>query len=279
MTTDEHALQAYFRARPRVLIAFSGGVDSAVLALVAHRALGDDMLAVTGISPAVPERDRVQAVEFCQQHGIPHRLLETREFQDPNYLANPHNRCYFCKSELFRGLEQLRQELEWDVIAEGTNTSDLRGHRPGQQAAQEARVIAPYLDLSIDKDGVRAIARACDLSLAEKPATACLASRIPTGTAIDPAILRRVDQAEDFLRSLGLQQVRVRHHGELARIEVEPQEFARCLAAHAAIASALRDLGYRYVTLDLHGYRTGSTAGVMTSRTTTARDHGIATAS
>lgn len=278
MTTD-HALQSYFRPRPRILIAFSGGVDSAVLAFVAHHVLGDKMLAVTGISPAVPERDRRQAVEFCLQHGIPHRLLETREFQDPNYLANPHNRCYFCKSELFRGLEQLRRELGWDAIAEGTNTSDLHGHRPGMQAAHEARVIAPYLDLSIDKDGVRAMARACGLSLAEKPATACLASRIPTGTAIDPVILRRIDQAEDFLRSLGLEQLRVRHHGELARIEVEPHSFARCFAAHDAIVRTLRGLGYRYVTLDLQGYRTGSTAGVITPHPMPANDRAIASAS
>lgn len=251
-------LTEYFKARESVVVALSGGVDSAVLAVVAHQALGQAMMAVTGDSPSVPARDREGASDFCRRHGIPHRLVPTQEFSDPQYLANAGDRCFFCKQELFRCLDTVRQTAGLAWIAEGTNLSDLGAHRPGLRAkAQAPTVIAPYLDLGIDKAGVRAIARHLNLEVAEKPASACLASRIPVGTRVDAAVLRQIDAAEDQLRRLGLPQVRVRHHGTLARIEVPREAFDQCLAAQAQIVLQLQALGYHHVTLDLQGYRVG----------------------
>lgn len=251
-------LERYLLAREGVIVAFSGGVDSAVLAIVAHRALGGNMCAVTGDSASVPARDRQLAVDFCACHGVRHEIIATREFEDANYRANVGDRCYFCKQELFRRLDVVRAERGLRWIAEGTNLSDLGGHRPGMRAKEERpNVISPYLDLGIDKEGVRAMARALQLDLAEKPATACLASRIPVGTAVDPEILRRIDDAENVLRDLGLAQLRVRHHGTLARIEVPPDDFTRCVRHHDLIVARFRALGYQQITLDLAGYRPG----------------------
>ncbi|MBI4238122.1 MAG: ATP-dependent sacrificial sulfur transferase LarE [Deltaproteobacteria bacterium] len=251
-------LADYFTARGSVIVALSGGVDSAVLAVVAHRTLGQAMIAITGDSPSVPARDRVGSSEFCRRYAIPHRLVPTQEFSDPQYRANAGDRCFFCKQELFRCLEVVRQSEGLAWIAEGTNLSDLGGHRPGMRAKAAApTVIAPYLDLGIDKAGVRAIARHLELDVAEKPASACLASRIPVGTPVEASVLRQVDAAEDQLRNLGLAQVRVRHHGALARIEVPREDFTQCLAVQAEIVTRLRALGFQHVTLDLQGYRTG----------------------
>lgn len=251
-------LEHYFRARETVIVAFSGGVDSAVLAVVAHRVLGNNMVAVTGDSASVPSRDRQLAIDFCARHGVPHEIIATQEFDNASYRANAGDRCYFCKSELFRRLDMLRTARGFQWIAEGTNVSDLGGHRPGMQAKEErAYVISPYLDLGVTKEDVRAVARTLQLEVAEKPATACLASRIPVGTAVDPEILRRIDAAENILRDLGLLQLRVRHHGAIARIEVPSESFERCVQERERIVERFRALGYQHITLDLAGYRLG----------------------
>jgi uncharacterized protein len=248
-----------------LVVAYSGGVDSAYLAYAAHRALGERMLAVTADSPSYPRSHRAMAERLAAELGFPHRFVATREVQDPSYAANPSNRCYFCKSELFSVLEQLRAELEFAAVAYGINADDPRDFRPGHRAAEEHRVRSPLLDAALSKAEIRELSRRAGLSTSELPASACLSSRIPYGMEVTPQKLEQIDRAEDALRALGFRQVRVRHHGELARIELEPQELDRALepAQRRAIARALHELGFRWVSLDLDGYRTGSLNEVL----------------
>ncbi len=240
------------------VIAFSGGVDSAVLTAVAFEALGERMLAVTGSSPSVPSRDMDSARSFCQRRGIPHMVVETNEFADKNFVSNPDNRCFYCKSHLFEYLKEVAAKKGLKFVVEGTNASEITGHRPGFSAAQKNRNVAtPFVDLGFTKDDVRSIARELDLEVAERPSTACLASRIPTGVRIEPEVLKRIDDAENYLLGLGVRQVRVRHHGDLARIEADEAGMNTCLQNSAEIIARLNLLGWKNVTLDLRGYRTG----------------------
>jgi len=240
------------------VIAFSGGVDSAVLTAVAFEVLGERMLAVTGASPSVPSRDMASARSFCSKRGIPHIIIETNEFADKNFVSNPDNRCFYCKSHLFERLKKVAAEKGFKFVVEGTNASELTGHRPGFSAAQKDKnVVTPFVDLGFSKDDVRSIARELKLEVAERPSTACLASRIPTGVRIEQDILKRIDDAENYLLAIGLTQVRVRHHGELARIEADEAGMKACLQNSAGIITKLNSLGWKNVTLDLKGYRTG----------------------
>jgi uncharacterized protein len=243
-----------------LIVAYSGGVDSAYLAYAAHQALGRGMLAVTADSPSYPRSHRDMAERLAQDLGFAHRFVTTHEMQDPAYAANPSNRCYFCKSELFTVLEKLRGELGFAAVAYGINLDDQGDFRPGHRAAQENRVLSPLLDAGLAKSEIRALSRAAGLPTAELPASACLSSRIPYGMEVTPHKLEQIDRAEDALRALGFRQVRVRHHGELARIEIDPAELDRALepAQRRAISRTLKDLGFRWVSLDLDGYRTGS---------------------
>jgi pyridinium-3,5-biscarboxylic acid mononucleotide sulfurtransferase len=250
-------LRAFFLAQARVLVAFSGGVDSGLLAYVAYKAIGDRALAVTGVSASVGAGERQAAEAFCRAHGMPHTTIATDEFANPNYLANRGDRCFHCKEELFRALHDYAQRHQYDAIIEGTNIDDLQGHRPGHQAAEEAGVHTPYVALKIDKATIRAMAHQLHLDLADKPAMACLASRIPVGISVDPEVLARIDRAEAAMRGLGFRQVRVRHHGDLARIEVDPADLSRCIEQHDAIVTVMRNAGYTHVTVDLQGYRLG----------------------
>jgi uncharacterized protein len=248
-----------------LIVAYSGGVDSAYLAYAAHRALGPRMLAITADSPSYPRSHRAMAEQVATQQGFAHRFVSTRELANPAYAANPSNRCYFCKSELFGVLEALRAELGFAAVAYGINLDDRSDFRPGHRAADEHRVRSPLLDAGLGKAAIRALSRRAGLACAELPASACLSSRIPYGMEVTSAKLEQIDRAEDALRRLGFAQVRVRHHGELARIELAPEELERALApaARHAMSRALHELGFRWVSLDLDGYRTGSLNEVL----------------
>ncbi len=246
------------------LVAYSGGVDSVFLAYMAHRVLGERALAAIADSPSLPRRELTEALEIARSFQIPVRVVRTPEFDNPAYLANPANRCYFCKHELFTELVPLAQAEGLAVIAYGENASDVGDHRPGARAAAEFSVRAPLKEVGLTKAEIRALSAAFGLPTADKPQMACLSSRIPYGEAVTPEKLRMVEQAELILRDLGFYDVRVRHHelksGPLARIEVGPEEMARFFSTGlmTQVAAALKQLGYGHTTLDLEGYRRGS---------------------
>ncbi len=262
----EAALLVRLRAAGRVLVAFSGGVDSSYLAWAAHRALGDAALAVTAVSASYPESHRKLAEQVVAQFAIPHRFVDTHELERPGYRANGPDRCYFCKTELFEVMGKLRGEQAFDAVAYGVNTDDQGDFRPGHRAAQEHGVLSPFLDVALSKAEIRALSRAAGLPTAELPASACLASRLPYGTQVTPERLRQVERGEEALRALGFRQVRLRHHGAMARVEIDPAELAKALTPEMAraISAAIKPLGFRYVSLDLDGYRTGALNEVLT---------------
>jgi uncharacterized protein len=262
------ALEERLRAAGRLLVAFSGGVDSSYLAFEASRVLGEGALAVTAESPSYPRSHREMALRVAREFGIPHRFVSTREMESEAYRANRPDRCYHCKSELFQVLGTLREELGYDAVAYGVNTDDRGDFRPGHRAADERGVLSPLLDAGLGKLEIRALSRAAGLPTAELPASACLSSRLPYGTQVTPERLRQVEEGEERLRALGFEQVRLRHHGPLARIEVAPAELPRALDPEMArrIAEAVKPLGFRWVALDLEGYRMGSLNEVLSIR-------------
>jgi uncharacterized protein len=267
MTVDESVslekqerLFAGLRGIDSLLIAFSGGADSAYLAWAAHRVLGERSLAVTALSASFSRHDREQAEAFVRASGVRHEFIETREFDNALYVANNADRCYHCKDELFDRMEQLGAQRNFTAIAYGINADDTRDFRPGHRAAREHQVLAPLLDADLHKDEIRQLSRRAGLPTWDRPASACLSSRIPYGIAVTPELLDKIDRAESVLRELGFRQFRVRAHGELARIELAPDELAQGLAPGIPqqIATLLKALGFAFVTLDLEGYRQGS---------------------
>lgn len=253
-------LQAIVREMESVLIAYSGGVDSALLLKVARNVLGERAMGAIAASPAYADEETKAAIETAAQMGIPLITLETHELEDERYVANDFNRCYFCKTELFSQLDPLAKKYNLRYIAYGINKDDDGDFRPGQKAAREFGVRGPLKEADMDKQDIRAVAKALGVPVWNKPAMACFSSRIPYGSKVDVASLRMIYQAEKLLRDLGFRQLRVRHHDKIARIEVERSELPRLIDEEISqqVTDGLRDIGYLYVTVDLQGYRTGS---------------------
>ena len=264
----ESRLYDRLRALPSLVIAYSGGVDSAYLAWAATRVLGDRALCVTADSPSYPERHRTMAVTIARNFGLRHEVIRTEEMNRPEYRANAPDRCYHCKDELYAKLTALAEARAFAAVADGSNADDRGDYRPGRRAAREFGVISPLDDAELTKDDIRALSHEAGLPTWDEPASACLSSRIPYFSEVSEDKLRAIEQAEDALRELGFRVLRVRHHGELARIEIGRDELPRLFEDGRAerAEAALRELGFRYVTVDLRGYRLGSLNEGLTLR-------------
>jgi len=251
-----------------VLVALSGGADSAYLAWAAHTTLRERAIAVTALSASFSAYDRAQVESFVQAVGLQHEFLETREFENPLYVANNADRCYHCKDELFVQMESLARERGIGAIAYGINAEDTQDFRPGHRAAHEHSVLTPLLDARLTKGEIRELSRLAGLPTWDRPASACLSSRVPFGTQVTPEILKKIERAEAVLRLLGFHQFRVRVHGEVARIELAPEELARGLEVEMAqhMSARLKELGFAFVTLDLEGYRQGSLNSLLRAK-------------
>jgi uncharacterized protein len=259
------ALDRSLAALGSLLVAYSGGADSAFLAFAAHRILGGRMLAVIADSASLPRKELADALAFTARHGIPTRILQTGELDKPDYIRNDARRCFHCKDELFTQMEATRRDLGFAHLAYGMNLDDRGEFRPGQQAAAQHGALAPLVEAGLTKLEIRALAAAAGLSIAAKPASACLSSRIEYGRPVTTENLSQVERAEDALHALGFAQVRVRHHGDLARVEIAREDLPRALSLHILdeITHAIKAVGFRYVTLDTQGYRTGSMNDVL----------------
>jgi pyridinium-3,5-biscarboxylic acid mononucleotide sulfurtransferase len=263
--TKMRSLEDRLRELGGVMVAYSGGVDSAFLAATAFRILGHRMLAVLADSPSLARRDMEQAREFAQSLGMPLRVIKTEELEKPEYQKNDANRCFHCKTELFEGMKTLGAELGFQNIAYGMNADDRRDYRPGQRAAEEHDVLAPLAEVGLAKQEIRDLAKTAGYTLWDRPAAPCLSSRVEYGRTVTREVLEQVEKAEECLRELGFREFRVRHHGELARVEISRVELPRALDMKTmdAISAALRKIGYQYVTLDMAGFRSGSLNAVL----------------
>jgi len=270
LEAKEQRLLADLRSLGRVLVAYSGGTDSAYLAWAAHRALGENAIAITADSASIPESHKRDAEAFARECGFRHEYIETHEFSNPDYVKNDANRCFHCKDELFLRLEEVGRERAFQHIVYGVNVDDLGDYRPGQKAAKLHQVKAPLVEAELTKAEIRELSRRAGLSTWDRPAAACLSSRIPYGTPVTIETIKTVERGEEEIKALGFRQFRVRFHGDLVRIEIAKEELERALAPEMASAftAIFKPLGFHYVTLDLEGYRQGSLNAVLAAGAT-----------
>jgi uncharacterized protein len=268
-TFDQKAdrLRQILAGQTRLIVAYSGGVDSAFLVWVAHQVLGEQMLAVIADSASLARTHLEDALAFARERGIPIAVAETQELENPAYVRNDAMRCFHCKDELFTVLERYREARGFDAIAYGVNADDEGDFRPGQQAARQHHVLAPLVEAGLTKAEIRELARRADLRVWDKPASACLSSRVEYGRAVTPEVLSVIERGEDALRALGFRQFRVRHHGEIVRVEIAREELPRALTAEMAreFTRVFKELGFKFVTLDLEGFRSGSMNQLLTA--------------
>ena len=253
-----NALRSFIGGFESAVVAYSGGVDSSLVAFVAAQTLGAKALAVTSGSASLKRSDLALSAELAERWGMAHRVIVTDELDNPDYRANPVNRCFHCKTSLYERLDDIARAEGFAVVFNGTNMDDLGDHRPGLVAATEHGVRAPLAETGFTKADVRALAAALGLDNAAKPQSACLSSRVPYGTAIDAGLLNKIERAESALLALGFSQFRVRHHGEVARLEIMPDEFEAALAKRDALIERVKACGYKFVALDLAGFKSGS---------------------
>jgi uncharacterized protein len=267
LASKSDVLVSRLRSLGRTLVAYSGGVDSAFLAWKAYQVLGQNMLAVIADSPSLSRSHLADAIAFAREHGIPIEVIKTAELDRPEYRRNDASRCFQCKDELFTVMESLRLTHDFQSIAYGVNVDDQGDFRPGQAAASQHHVAAPLLEAGLTKQEIRELARNAGLRVWEKPASACLSSRVEYGLPVTREILNVVEQGEDALRELGFRQFRVRHHGDIVRIEIAREELSRALNAQMAIefTRIFKSLGFKFVTLDLEGFRSGSMNSLLTA--------------
>jgi uncharacterized protein len=258
LASKYQALQDTIRSYSRVIVAFSGGIDSSLVAFVAGQVLGENALAVTSGSASLKRTDLELSKKLGDDWGIAHQVIVTDELSKSDYRANPTNRCFYCKTSLYTELAQIASAQNYAFVLNGTNLDDLGDHRPGLIAADDYNVKSPLVEAGFHKADIRALAHELGLENADKPQAACLSSRFPYGTAIDQILLAQVEAAEDVLADFGFSQYRVRHHGEVARLEILPEEFPLAIRHHADIEKRIKDLGYRFIAMDMGGFRSGS---------------------